>query len=100
MIIVADTACKVIQKVNGYLDPTLGIEDIGGIFKGLYLRYKNQVNAKSSSEVLRFMHLGFLGSFRWNSATSTQHFEMMDTVDVRAWKLVCSGSIFCQIWCL
>ena len=28
------------------------------------------------------MQLGFLGCFRWDSVTSTQRFEMMDTVDV------------------
>ena len=28
------------------------------------------------------MQLGFLGSFRYDSGTSTQHFEMLDTVDI------------------
>ena len=47
--------CKIVQNVNGYAGPTLGIEDIDGIFKGLYLRYKKQADSKSSGEVLRLM---------------------------------------------
>ena len=79
---VVDTVCKIVQKVYGYFGPTLGIENIDGIFKGLYSRYKKQVDSKSSREAVRLMQLGFLGSFRYDSGTSTQHFEMLDTVDI------------------
>ena len=43
---------------------------------------KKQMNLKSSREVLRLIQLRFLGSCRWDASTSTQHFEMLDTVDV------------------
>ena len=44
--------------------------------------HEKQVDSKSFREMLRLMGLGFLGSFRWDSSTSTQHFEMTGTVDV------------------
>ena len=74
--------CKVVQMINGYVGSILGIEDINGIFKGCYLRYKKQEDSKSPREVIRLMQLGFLGSFRRCSDTDTQHFEMLDTVHV------------------
>ena len=40
------------------------------------------MDSKSLRDVLRLMQLGFLGSSRWCSVSSTQHFEMLDTVDV------------------
>ena len=41
------------------------------------------MDSKSSREVVRLIQLEFVSSFRWDSATSTtQHFEMFDTVDV------------------
>ena len=61
MVYDVDTVCKVV--------PILGIEDVDEIFKGLYVRYKKQVDSKSLREVLRLMQLRFLGSFRWDSTT-------------------------------
>ena len=69
--------------INGYVGPTLSIEDMHGIF---YLRYKKQGDSKSSREVGRLMQLGFLGSFRWGPITSTKHFEILDTADARRMK--------------
>ena len=39
-------------------------------------------------EVVRLMQLRFLGSFRWNSGASTQHFEMLDSIDIGRVKML------------
>ena len=77
---------QIYQKVNDYFCPTFVIEDIDGIFKGLHLRHKMQVDSKSSREGVRLMQLGFPGSFRYDSGTSTQHFEK--------WKCLSAGALF------
>ena len=52
-----------------------------GINKGLYVRYKKQVDFATLKKILGLMQLEFLGSFRECSDTSTQHFQILDTVD-------------------
>ena len=52
-----DTVYRIVQMANGYVRPILGPEDIDGTFKGLYLRYKKQVDSKNSREALRLMQL-------------------------------------------
>ena len=83
MVFAVDTVCKVVKIINGYVGPTLGIEDVDVIFKGLNLRYKNQVDSKCSRKVVRLMQLGFLRGFRWHPASINQHFGMLDNVNVK-----------------
>ena len=90
MATVHDMVYKLVQMINGYLSPTLGTTINDGTITVLSVPLiidwssacKKQGDSKSSREALRLTQLGFLGSCRWDSSTSTQHFEMLDTVDV------------------
>ena len=80
MIGAENIVCKIAQMIKGCVGPILGIEDMHGIFNGLYMRYNKQIDSNCLREVLR-MPLKFPGSSRWCSVNNTQHFEMLGTVE-------------------
>ena len=81
----ANTISKVARMVYNYLDTTINDGTIEVLSDPLIIALqavcKKQADSKSSREVLRLMQLGFLGSCKWDSSTSTQHFEMLDIID-------------------
>ena len=66
---------KLVRMVKDYLSTTINdgtIEVLSiPLIVALNSACKKQVDSKSLREVLRLTQLGFLGSFRWDSSTST-----------------------------
>ena len=79
------TGRKIAQMVNDYLSTAINDGTIKVLSIPLVIALKA---ACIRRDMFRLGQLGFLGSSKWCSSTSTEHFEMLDTVKIGRVELV------------